>query len=150
MNKLSLCIEGYGFFFFFFFFSVSTDLVQLNITGLPLRSCQDHWAIFCGGGGGGGGPPISVFGFWHQQDLNLRPGHCRRVTTALLLPTSMVEGAGEGTSNLFFPPFVQHFTSHDSTLAVLPSMCKSMAIFLVAICPLRKVITSSWEILKHF
>ena len=36
---------------FFFFFSPfsSTGLVRLYITGLPVRSCPDHWATFCRG-----------------------------------------------------------------------------------------------------
>ena len=43
-------------FWFFFPFYFSTGLVRLNIAGLPLWSCPDPWATYCGGG-----PPMSVF-----------------------------------------------------------------------------------------
>ena len=39
-------------------FVFSTGLVRLYIAGLPLRSCPDHWATFCGWG-----LPMSVFSF---------------------------------------------------------------------------------------
>ena len=44
----------------FFFFP---GLVRLYIASLPLRSCPDPWATFCGGGR-----------FCQQQDLNPRSG----------------------------------------------------------------------------
>ena len=38
-----------SFFFFFKFVQFFTGQVRLYIAGLPLRSCPEHWATFCGG-----------------------------------------------------------------------------------------------------
>ena len=71
LEQVSMLFRKNVFFCFVFLVRFFTGLVWLYIAGLPLRSCPDHWATFCGGC-----PPMSDFRFWHQQDSNPRPGHC--------------------------------------------------------------------------